>query len=493
MSPVTRCLVRPDTYRDSVLLMRVAAQLEHLPGVESGAADGYPRQPRAPRRGRPARRGSRDRGPGRSRRRRHRGRCESGGCRPRLGRAPPPPIHPPRRPPRPPGAAHDRRGRRPPRREPGHHLDARRRTRTAEALKALKRGLHVLLFSDNVPIEDEIELKRLARTARGLLVMGPDCGTAILDGVPLGFANAVRRGRIGLVGGFGHRAPAGDLPDRPAGEGVSQVIGAAATTSRARRRRHDAARHRAAGRDPATEVIVLISKPPAAAVARRVLARLARPASRSSSISSARSAAPIEAPAPSRRRRWRTPRGWPWFWPAETAAADRPAIPARGAPRAGRSREASACARPLQRRDALLGGELILAARCRGSRPHRDRPRRRRVHGRAAAPDDRLPPAQRAHPAAAEDPTTAVILLDIVLGYGAIPIPPARPAGHRRGARPHRAGAPWPSWPPSAAPRVTPRTSPSRSRAFGGGRMLAPSNAQAVRLAARLVGRRGGP
>ena len=65
---------------------------------------------------------------------------------------------------------------------------------TAEALKALKRGLHVFLFSDNVPVADEIELKRLA-VRKGLLVMGPDCGTAILDGVPLGFANAVRRGR----------------------------------------------------------------------------------------------------------------------------------------------------------------------------------------------------------------------------------------------------------------------------------------------------------
>ena len=54
------------------------------------------------------------------------------------------------------------------------------------------------MFSDNVPVEEEIELKALARD-RGLLVMGPDCGTAILDGVPLGFANAVRRGTIGLV------------------------------------------------------------------------------------------------------------------------------------------------------------------------------------------------------------------------------------------------------------------------------------------------------
>jgi len=55
---------------------------------------------------------------------------------------------------------------------------------TAEALKALKRGYHVFLFSDNVPLEDEIALKRLARR-KGLLLMGPDCGTAIIDGIPL--------------------------------------------------------------------------------------------------------------------------------------------------------------------------------------------------------------------------------------------------------------------------------------------------------------------
>src|SRR5262249_61581891 len=77
---------------------------------------------------------------------------------------------------------------------------------TAEALKALKRGLHVFIFSDNVPVSDEVELKRLA-AKKGLLVMGPDCGTAILDGVPLGFANAVRRGRIRLVGASGTGLP----------------------------------------------------------------------------------------------------------------------------------------------------------------------------------------------------------------------------------------------------------------------------------------------
>ena len=61
-----------------------------------------------------------------------------------------------------------------------------------EAKKALNKGIHVMLFSDNVPIEKEIELKKLAHE-KGLLVMGPDCGTAIINGVPLCFANAVNK------------------------------------------------------------------------------------------------------------------------------------------------------------------------------------------------------------------------------------------------------------------------------------------------------------
>ncbi len=69
----------------------------------------------------------------------------------------------------------------------------------AEARDALRRGLHVMIFSDNVGLEDELALKREAREA-GLLVMGPDCGTAIINGVPLAFANKVPVGDIGIIG-----------------------------------------------------------------------------------------------------------------------------------------------------------------------------------------------------------------------------------------------------------------------------------------------------
>ena len=72
----------------------------------------------------------------------------------------------------------------------------------AEARKALRRGLNVMIFSDNVPLREEVALKREARDL-GLLVMGPDCGTAIIAGVPLGFANSVPRGDIGIIGASG--------------------------------------------------------------------------------------------------------------------------------------------------------------------------------------------------------------------------------------------------------------------------------------------------
>ena len=142
---------------------------------------------------------------------------------------------------------------------------------TAEALKALKHGLHVFLFSDNVSVEDEVELKTEA-TRRGLLVMGPDCGTAIVGGVPLGFANAIRRGPIGLAAASGTGLQqVSCLIDR-LGSGVSHALGTGGRDldERVGGRTMLAAIDRLIA-DPATEVVVLISKPPAASVAARVL------------------------------------------------------------------------------------------------------------------------------------------------------------------------------------------------------------------------------
>ena len=145
-----------------------------------------------------------------------------------------------------------------------------------EARTALENGLHVLLFSDNVPLEEEIALKKLA-AERGLLCMGPDAGTAIINGVALGFANAVPRGSVGLVSAAGTGLQGVTCGLARAGAGVSQAIGTGGhDLSEAVGGATMLAGLAALQADPDTGVIVLISKPPAAAVAARVLAEVKR-------------------------------------------------------------------------------------------------------------------------------------------------------------------------------------------------------------------------
>ncbi len=142
----------------------------------------------------------------------------------------------------------------------------------AEAMKALRLGLNVMLFSDNVALEDEIQLKRYAK-GNDLMVMGPDCGTAIVNGVPLGFANAVRRGEIGAVAASGTGLQQVTCLIDRWGQGISQAIGTGG---------HDLSARvggitmlqglNALAADPGTRVVVLISKPPDPEIAARVLA-----------------------------------------------------------------------------------------------------------------------------------------------------------------------------------------------------------------------------
>jgi FdrA protein len=146
----------------------------------------------------------------------------------------------------------------------------------AEAMKALHLGLNVMLFSDNVALEDEIALKRYAG-ARGLMVMGPDCGTAILGGIPLGFANVVRRGDIGLVAASGTGLQQVTCLIDRLGHGVSQAIGTGGRDLHAEvgaLTMHQGLDALAGDKD--TRVIVLISKAPAPEVAVRVLERARR-------------------------------------------------------------------------------------------------------------------------------------------------------------------------------------------------------------------------
>lgn len=145
-----------------------------------------------------------------------------------------------------------------------------------EARMALRRGLHVMLFSDNVRIEDEIALKDEA-IGRGLLMMGPDCGTALINSVPLGFANAVRAGSIGIVGASGTGIQEVSSLIHRYGGGISQAIGTGG------RDLSDPVGGRmtifgieALAADPKTEAILVVSKAPAPPVAEKVIAALVK-------------------------------------------------------------------------------------------------------------------------------------------------------------------------------------------------------------------------
>jgi succinyl-CoA synthetase alpha subunit len=139
-----------------------------------------------------------------------------------------------------------------------------------EARKALQVGLNVFVFSSNVSIEEELELKQFA-AQQGLLVMGPDCGTSLIGGAGIGFANAVRKGPIGVIGAAGTGLQEFTSQVHNAGLGISHAIGTGS---------HDLsdkiggltafAALDALEADPQTKVIAMISKPPGA----RTLARL---------------------------------------------------------------------------------------------------------------------------------------------------------------------------------------------------------------------------
>lgn len=145
----------------------------------------------------------------------------------------------------------------------------------AEASAALRHGLHVFLFSDNVPIEDEVALKTFAES-RGLLVMGPDCGTALVGGAPLGFANAVRRGSIGIVASSGTGLQEVSSQIHRLGEGVSHALGTGSRDLSADvGGRSFLAALDALAADADTRVLVLIAKPGAPDVQARVYRRLA--------------------------------------------------------------------------------------------------------------------------------------------------------------------------------------------------------------------------
>lgn len=131
-----------------------------------------------------------------------------------------------------------------------------------EAQQALSAGMHVFLFSDHVPLDAELDLKRRGAEL-GLLVMGPECGTAMLGGIGLGFANVVRPGSVGIVAASGTGAQESACLLDAAGVGVSHIVGVGG---------RDLSQEvggimfregmRLLAQDEATGTLLLVSKPP---------------------------------------------------------------------------------------------------------------------------------------------------------------------------------------------------------------------------------------
>ena len=315
---------------------------------------------------------------------------------------------------------------------PGRHL-------AYEAAQALQEGLHVFCFSDGLDLATEAADKRAA-AEQGLLFMGPDCGTAILDGIGLGFANAVRRGPVGVVGASGTGIQEVTCLLGAVGVGISQAIGVGGRdlspevggimTLRAL--------ELLAG-DETTERLVVISKPPDPQVAQRVAAAAA------ATGKPAVLAFPgMEVPPP-------LPDGVGFAGSLEAAAS----WAVQGAAGAGTTHatqgEAEAMAvTPGAIRGLFSGGTLCYEAmavvagvvgRVASNIPLRSQwrladPQVSEGHTFVDFGDDAMTEG-RAHPMIdpslrnerfrreAADPATGVVLLDVVLGYGAHPDPAA--------------------------------------------------------------------
>ncbi len=365
---------------------------------------------------------------------------------------------------------------------PGHFA-------VTEARKALALGLHVMIFSDNVALADEVAIKREARQ-RGLLVMGPDCGTAIIGGAPLCFANEVPRGDIGIVGASGTGIQEVSCLIARAGGGISHAVGTGgrdlngevgAITTLMAIDGLDA--------DPATRHIVLISKPPGAAVARLVLDRVARSAKPFTICflgaaglalpANARAAATLKgasdaamgratqhAPAPRVRAKPGTlARG---LFAGGTFCAEAQLVFAQaGLPVASNVPvpvAAGLAGAPTAHTMIDLGDDAFTRGR----------------------PHPMIEPAVRERPLAAAlaDPTVGVILLDVVLGHGAHP----DPAGQLAGILSKRNGGPLVIASVTGTDADPQPRGAQVEKLVATGVIVAESNADAAALAAAAVG-----
>ncbi|GAA4371451.1 FdrA family protein [Nocardioides caricicola] len=271
-----------------------------------------------------------------------------------------------------------------------------------EAMDAVDAGNDVMVFSDNVPLEQEIALKRAA-AERGVLVMGPDCGTAVVGGLGLGFANTVSPGPVGIVAASGTGCQQLlALLDR-AGVGVTSALGVGGRDLSAEVRglaTREALRR--LDEDPAVELIVLVSKPPADDVAAEIeeyAGSLSTPVEHAL-LGAGRPDLTAAAESVLRRLGREVP-----AWPVVGSAS----------PRAGLVR------------GLFVGGTLKSEAQLIAGDPHTfvDFGDDAYTAGRAHPMID--PTLRLEHLArAAADPETGVLLLDVVLGHGAEPDPASR-------------------------------------------------------------------
>jgi len=374
-----------------------------------------------------------------------------------------------------------------------------------EAHKALSAGLHVLLFSDNVPVDEEVALKARAR-ALGLLLMGPGAGTAMLGGVGLGFANAVARGPVGIVAAAGTGAQESmSLLDRW-GVGVAQVLAVGGRDlSRPVGGCMTKLALRALERDEATDVILLVSKPPAADVVAEVLGMAI--------------AKPMVAALPGLREPVPLPPGARMATSLEQGALE--VLDVLGRPRpdpgtglAGAARRACERLAPGRRavRGLFSGGtlcyEALVVLSGRLGAVHSNTPLRDgwglpappgghvcidvgEEEFTSGRPHPMIDPGARTELIRREgrDPSTAVVLIDVVLGHGAHPDPAGVLAPACADVLAHADGPPIVAY--VLGTERDPQGYLAQRRAFeDAGCILAPTAARAALVAAAIAARR---